>query len=380
MLKQTEPKRSATSPTEAGVRLKRTIRNRLLAHAEPAWGTPAQVVVLLTGSRSGSSTVFDVLRRSPSVAAMPGEIEPYLVLTGNARGADGSHAVESFKDRAVLRDLVLSDLHRYAIPRDEPAVNAWVRRWSLQWPDTPLPKGRYTTTREWIAATPEPRWYDAVPGHRPYTGTKLEEPPFVLPGEVARAESIDGLTLLFKTPQNVYRPGLFGWLFPSVPVRYVHLHRGYAQTVNGLMDGWRAAYGFQAHRVGGLSIAGYEDADWWCYDVPPIWKQLRTAPLWLVALMQWCSAHHAALQYNVTHRVAFEDIVADPPKQIARLADVLDIAPPADTRLTPMMQTAAARPARWRSARPSLATLYELPAVQRMMAVLGYDPDPDSWI
>jgi hypothetical protein len=148
-----------------------SVRQQLLDTAQPVTGEPAQVIVLLSASRSGSSTVHDLLARCGGVAALPGEVEPYLRLTDNAQGIDGSNAVTTFQQLNELRALVRADLRLWAQPRHLVHAGAWhQRRLLLQSP----------TGRELDAG-----WYDGATGPPVADLPVLEEPPRDRPEEGA---------------------------------------------------------------------------------------------------------------------------------------------------------------------------------------------------
>ena len=61
------------------------------------WNTKVKnVTVLLSASRGGSSLLKEVLSRSPDVVSLPGEEEPYYILTKNVYpfGSESDRIVE----------------------------------------------------------------------------------------------------------------------------------------------------------------------------------------------------------------------------------------------------------------------------------------------
>jgi hypothetical protein len=222
---------------------------------------------------------------------------------------------------------------------------------------------------------------------------KIEEPPFVLPSLFRRpfdSEDTAHKVLLFKTPSDAYRIGFYEQLFPRADVRYIHLTRGYAQCVNGLMDGWLSPHGFFAHdmeRVGhSLNIAGYSDRQpfghrWWKFDLPPDWRDHTASSLDQVCLHQWLCCHSAILDSGVRAlRVAFEDFLAAPAETSARIFDWLDLPPLSLAPALPItMATAAPQAGRWRKRREMLMALGRRADVAAMMDALGYSMDPKDW-
>lgn len=402
-----------------------------------------RVLVILTSSRSGSTVVKETLSRHPAFAALDGEMEPLLALCGNGFGHDracASDALAGLHNLDALADNIFDGLTvacaQWA-PRAELEAR-WCKRLLLQFPalfaapeacaqlrrslsetlaetldetlaETAAEAGegaRRPTARQLAQAVLErvfrhSRWrlnyYDGADGpgqRRPFDeSAKLEEPPFVQPDPCRRRFTEDDAgarVLLFKTPSDAYRPGLHRQLFPKAELRYLHLSRGFAQSVNGLMDGWLSPTGFFAHdmaRAGvRLDIGGYSDQcvfgrRWWKFDLPPNWRDFTGAPLEEVCLNQWLSCHRCILDSGVhAHRLAFEDFLADPAGCVGAITRWLELGPaPALGALPLSMATEAPAPGRWRKRAELLLPMAGRAAVARTMDALGYRLDADSW-
>ncbi len=403
-------------------------RSRNVARSElGSW--VRKVAVIVCSPRSGSSLLKDVLAAHPNVASMDGEIEPYLILSRNGFGHNSdSDAIGFVTHRDALLDNIAADLTVPCAAGESPQQikERWRRRLLLQFPTLCLEldgQHRLMSALDAAFAESDPalagdpaRWsrsvlervfgkgawrlafYDGVKD----VGTavcfgqpeKIEEPPFVTPRLGRRAfeqNDANDTVLLFKTPPDAYRMGMYRQLFPLADIKYVHLTRGYAQAVNGLMDGWLSPTGFFSHdlnRIGmTLRIDGYSDVTpfgkrWWNFDLPPNWREFINAPLEEVCLNQWLSSHKAVLACSVpVLRIAFEDFLLAPDKILATLTDYLGLAPldmPATLPLT--MATAAPGPGRWRKRENLLTGLGERLEVRAMMARLGYPMNPEQWI
>jgi len=406
--------------------------NALRGVAGAPWRSQVRrVVVILTSSRSGSSLFKEALARHPGIASLDGEMEPLLALSGNGFGyhpACTSDAIDLLQHADALADMVFDGL---TLPSAELAPKAelharWRRRLLLQFPalftaadefarlqrsldealDHVCAHGAQLTQHEinqtvlssvfWRA-----RWrmdyYDGRygPGEaRPFGAeAKIEEPPFVLPSPWRRRcteADVANNVLLFKTPSDAYRPGLYQQLFPHAEVRYLHLTRGYASCVNGLMDGWLSPTGFFAHdmaRAGvRLQIGGYSDRHefgqhWWKFDLPPNWREFIAAPLEEVCLNQWLSCHRHIFDNGSTAlRIAFEDFLDDPADVLAQVCAWLDLAPgPAVEQLPITMATEAPQAGRWRKRGALLSPMVRRPAVADTMHMLGYPLEPERW-
>jgi len=372
------------------------------------------VVVILTSSRSGSSYFKNLLAQHPAVATLTGEEEPYYLLTFNGfpftSPSDALQALrkEDMVANYIWQDLTVNDVNENA--RDT-LVNAWYRRFPLQVlrevskdaidravsikEETHKPLLLTLLPDEWVGL------YDgALPHRSPWQQQfKIEEPPFVQ--ATARTPiTVDHLrdhVLLFKTPSDAYRIGLFEQLYPEAKIDYVHLTRGFAQTVNGLMDGWECNFGFFSHNLTltgldltqRLNIEGYSDrypygSDWWKFDLPPNWPSFtKNVHLAEVCVNQWESAHTAILESSVKpYRVKCEDL-ANPASRLAVLNGVF-----AHMGLTPMddvqwsgtvMATDNPSRFRWYKRERMMLQLAERKRTQGVMSQLGYSMDPNTW-
>lgn len=392
-----------------------------------------RVAVMLSSSRAGSSLIKHVLAAHPDIAALDGEIGPYLALTENGFGFNSdSDAIGELANMRELADNIFDDL---SVPVAEiqpfaPLRTRWARRLMLQFPilftqgsaqqklmenlDEALlhvktsPSLREEKELQKIILSKvfsqEPwriNYYDGQSGH-PRNGAsayfnepfKIEEPPFVMPKLYRRqftSADAGNKVLLFKTPSDAYRLGIYEQLFPNAEIKYIHLNRGFAQSVNGLMDGWLSPVGFFAHdmeRVGvQLEIKGYSDCTsfskrWWKFDLPPNWREFCSANLEDVCLNQWLSSHRAILASDIaTLRLSFEEFITAPATVAKKVTDYLGLAemkiPPS---LPVTMATDAPQSGRWIKREQLLLRLAKQPQVRAMMDELGYSMQPDTWL
>jgi hypothetical protein len=409
-----------------------TIR-RLRAVPHAPWRMKVRrVAVILTSSRSGSTLFKAALARHPGIASLDGEAEPFLATSGNGFGYDpacGSDAIGHLRNADALADDIFDGL---VVPGGAPAPLAelksrWRKRLLLQFPALFAPPEAYARLEraldeallpsQWPEAPEEEAlqravlgavfwrepwrldYYDGVKGpgeRRPFDEeAKIEEPPFVSPAMRARRFTEDdaaGKVLLFKTPSDAYRIGLYEQLFPNAQVRYLHLARNFAASVNGLMDGWLSPTGFHAHdmrRHGvALAIGGYSDVcaggrHWWKFDLPPGWRAYTGAPLEEVCLHQWLSCHrHIADSGVAALPLHFESFLADPARVLDRACEWIGLeplAPQQGTSLPLTMATEAPAPGRWRKRAHLLLPMAQRPEVAGMMHALGYGMAPEQW-
>ncbi|HTD02483.1 sulfotransferase, partial [Undibacterium sp.] len=253
-----------------------------------------RVVVILGSPRSGSSLLKCVLASHPDIASLDGEIEPFLTLTRNGFGYNSdSDAIGALVNKNDLADNIFDDLSVPAaeFPPLAQLKKKWEKRVLLQFPglfsgaaehrrllhslDDALvdANARQIHGEGELQAfilsklfNDEPWRMNYYDGKRASGASnifdeilKIEEPPFVLPRHYRRQfdeNDAENKTLLFKTPPDAYRIGMYEQLFPNADIQYLHLTRGYAQTVNGLMDGWLSPVGFFSHdlRRAGVSL------------------------------------------------------------------------------------------------------------------------------
>lgn len=284
-----------------------------------------KVAVILTSPRSGSSLVKSILRSHPDVASLDGEIEPLLTLSRNGFGYNSdSDSIRVLSNEKELASNVFDGL---TLPSTELASTdilkkCWEKRLLLQFPavfstteghkklikalDDVLSKAVASDVREekelqkfiLTEVFRDDPWrmsyydgYKVSDTKHFFNELKIEEPPFIVPRIYAKSLTADdgeNKTLLFKTPPDAYRIGMYEQLFPNAEIKYIHLTRGYAQSVNGLMDGWLSPMGFFSHNLNeagvSLSIKGYSDLvefgkNWWKFDLPPNWREFINSSL-----------------------------------------------------------------------------------------------------
>ncbi len=388
-----------------------------------------RVVVILSGSRGGSTLLKETLALHPRVASLDGELDPLLDLSGNGFNHNSdSDCIELVANAAELASSILDEISFASaeILDTNLLLRKWKNRLVLQFPLYFLDGDAYRRLEQSLAAalslferedrrsdaelqrqvlsavfSDEPwriSYYDghAKPGANLHFDEplKIEEPPFVVPTlrrrPFALADARDSV-LLFKSPSDAYRIGMYERLFPNAEVTYIHLTRGFAQSVNGLMDGWLYPLGFFSHDLSKidceLAIQGYSDRvsfgrKWWKFDLPHNWRRFIRAKLEEVCLNQWYSVHEAILKRGVcTLRVSFEDFVASPAAVLRQITDHLGLpamAPPGGLPIK--MATEPPRSRRWHKRGPMLMDLSRRPEVREMMGLLGYSMDSDTWL
>lgn len=383
-------------------------------------GSVRELVLVASSSRGGSSMLVELLRRSPALLHLRGELNPFLRLVGLSFPHSGdSDALDEGHWRSLspaLREVLDRELALDAgrpcdaIEDEEAFVLDAAWRFATQWPEVDLDldawtaRARHVLARirsgerafdpvrfqlemvralRWTGHAVSPWHYDLpgslvrrefpeVPEGCTPGAAVIEEPPFVLPRPWRRAErrDLESRALVIKTPSNAYRLGFLRALFPNARVRVIHLVRNPAAAINGLIDGWRHR-GFHAHRLPEpLDMPGYgeerpDDRVWWKFDLPPGWRRRAGASLAEVSAFQWRSAHEAILADLArgeveSRRIRFEDLTGAPGARAACMASLCDwLGVPFDGSL---------RDAAWAGVAPVMATERPRPRRWRVRA------------
>lgn len=380
------------------------------------WNTKVKnVTVLLSASRGGSSLLKEVLSQSPDVVSLPGEEEPYYILTKNVYpfGSESDRIVELKDMDKILKmmwyDLGINDTSSYYCISS--IAEHWHRRLAFQFPQRDFSyndivskvEAHYhsdKTKQDYNLDTnnflidilgPDAGLYDVTTFNSVFNKKfKIEEPPFVVPGnrKPFTPNDLETKTFLFKTPQDYCRPGIFEQLFPNADITYIHLTRGYAQSVNGLMDGWLSDTGFFSYNVGSagtkLNIKGYSDVhpmgrDWWNFDLFPGWKDYIDKPLAEVCAAQWKAAHHwITNEFNVKRRFKFEDFLENKQAVLNDICDTIGINSWQLNDLPNVMSTDKPKAKRWHKRKDLMMSIQH--DTSSVMNMLDYSTDTETWI
>lgn len=389
-----------------------------------------KVCVILSGSRNGSSLIKAVVSKSKDIAYLAGEEEPYYTITGNGFPYfSDSDKFNEVINKQLLLDNILNEmgvnLSNGEIIEYSDLYEQWCNRIFLQFPG--LAKDHVNSkyyigdylSRAYNSGI-ENNWsfeeinqvfinsffdsledigsgyYDIIPENTSFISTldklKIEEPPFVIPSNKRNLIDSDynDKWFIFKTPQDCYRIGLFEKLFPNAEIKYIHLTRGFAQSVNGLMDGWLSDTGFFAYNMDivneRLNIKGYTDKiiggdRWWKFDLPENWRDYKDSPLEEVCLNQWHSAHTSIIESNVDRlHIKFEDFLEYPQILLNKISTFLNINEIKVDKLPIIMATNTPSKMRWKKREASILSLSSQSKVKILMNDLGYSMDSKTWI
>jgi len=263
-------------------------------------------VIVLSPPRSGSTLLFDLLRRFPDVWSIGGE----------------SH-----------------ELVR-AIPKLHPAAHGW-------------------DSDRLDAADASPPVAAAL---RASFGARLVDRDGRRHAELPHHLRPERVRLLEKTPANTLRIPFLRAVFPGAV--FVHLLREPRQTIGSLVEGWRSRR-FLAYR----DLPGWPYRDW-SFLLPPGWRAMAERSLVEIAAFQWQAAHAAIedalreVPASQQCRVRYDDLVHHPRDVLAGIAELAGLrwderverAVAAPLALTTVTLSAPAAD-KWRRHEHELATL-----------------------
>jgi hypothetical protein len=328
------------------------------------WRKIQTVVVILSSSRGGSSVFYQALTQNSQICSLDGEVEPYYVLTGNCYPYNESDGFQEVRNLNLLRQYLFDELMTTEYSE------RWRKRFILQFPDMLLDTKKlrtYQDVADFLTDNNLAGYFDGSKKRNPYLRSwKIEEPPFVKAKPARPLANV----LVLKSVSDAYRIGIHQQLFPWATIRYLHLTRNAASSINGLIDGWLTDFGFHSHFI---------NERWWKFDLPPHWNSWFDAPIGERCAFQWRSAHEHILSQSIdSFRVDFEQFIKNPQNTMEKICRWLDIKPH-DFDLPLTMTTIPPISYRWRSRAEIIRQLMKRPEINRIMRELGYSMDEQTW-
>lgn len=420
------------------------------------------VIFIESSSRGGSSYFSEVLRQSPLFLHFRAEIAPFLKLSGlsypyTERNSDVltlEHTLGNWQSNLdILQDHLWWDLGnilgfqelKFNVEDYCYFVSSIMWRLIVQWPDCDfdIEKVTYEIRKTFEAYCDqydyskslsyniqmfyifllkkiqstykkinpyyydidkkliEKYWPEAKKEYSPPAEFLLEDPPYILiyPWKHAIVKDLETKPIVIKSPSNAYRFDFFKNLFINANIRYIHLMRNPAASINGLMDGWQYN-GFFSHKVNKkMDIIGYTDKFpdfgkyWWKFDLPDGWENHIHESLEKVCAFQWYSAHKSILDYYDNNKVdylqiAFEKIIqsSDHRNNIClKLANWLSIEPELFNKLINfnlpfVMATTMPRHFRWMDKIELLRPIIHEKYITDILIRMGYEKNQHEWI
>ena len=186
---------------------------------------------------------------------------------------------------------------------------------------------------------------------------------------------------LEKTPKNMLRVPYLEELFGDA--RYVLLKRDGRAVVNSLIEGWEVRQSPVYRLPEPLELREYRGR-LWSFVLPPEWRRWAKTSIAQVAAVQYASSYDIALEDLAVlppRRVIelrFEDLLARPLEETARLLDALELpgVPEVDAMAgnlsgNVVQSNSPPRPDKWRERSDRIAAV--MPMVEPTMRRLGYE-------
>jgi hypothetical protein len=372
-----------------------------------------RVVVVVSGSRCGSSFLFRALRGTGAFWTPNGEETPFYRLcgVGEITNKTDSDAIAANQYDDTIKDQVagaiLNDLGRMSERKSRGIPSDFLTRLLLQQPQH---RHRLPAWEALLDAadgeTPEQRWwnwfmelrlrenfYDGSNIRSAFEGESFEEPPWVVPAHTEKptAANLNAFPLLLKMSTNVYRMEWLKSLFPNAEFQWIFLKRNVFAAVNGLMDGWLsdAFHSHDVSQVARLQITGYSEYKpggerWWKFDLPPTWAAKIYDPLERVCAFQWTSAYEAifnGLKGESHTSLFYEDLQSNPQAALEQISRFIEKPFSEQKDLPVTMATKLPRPGRWHDRFEVVWPFVQDRKVRELSDFLGYDVrEADRWI
>jgi hypothetical protein len=189
-----------------------------------------------------------------------------------------------------------------------------------------------------------------------------------------------GRRFIDKTPKNALRVPYLDALFPDAS--YVFITRDGRANVASLIEGWTLRHGMSWRVPETLDIGVYRGR-YWCYILPPGWRDVARSPVEEVAAFQYVTTNEIAMDdlaripADRVTKVAFEDLLADPVDVAAGILDAVGLSPSeAVARFSAKIDehqvsaNSPPRPDKWRDRQEQIDRI--LPTIAPTMRRLGY--------
>ena len=291
-----------------------------------------KVCFIISGSRSGSSSLYHKLLQNDMFIGNDGEHGKYYTLNNISYPFFSSDVIPSsfsnYDKKQLLQDIITNTTVASNNNNDEDTIDRLLLLFTIQ----NFKFNSFKSAKKELMESNDiekimdkhnisKELYDEFNTYKSssesYKDFYVEELPFVLPlknREVPTQEDFNNKYLLLKTSVDIYRIEWLQKLFKGCEIKWLFLTRNPASAINGLMDGWKMKDGFFTYDVGDCNIKNYR-GKLWNYDLPPNWSEFTNDSLESVCYNQWKSANEHGLKGmdSVAHiNIKHEDIITNP--------------------------------------------------------------------
>ncbi len=298
-------------------------------------------IFIIGHQRSGTSLLRSCLERSGQVWSVGREAKPIWETyfhpstrgwSGNALGAEDATPEVC---AALHRDLfeIAGRPYRAWTDRDKIDFLKWMR---VQGVNPYYYDCSYELLREHFPG-PVP-----VGPPRPHESVDDEITPYCFPIPSRRPEPGQAIRIVEKSIQSCFRIPFLRRAFPDA--KYVFIVRDGRASIASSMNAWLHPRCFFSYEMPvELEIGGYSDVypwgkRWWNLCLPPGWRDLIGLSIEQVCAEIWKRTNEHALAHLPELEAAgdavlvrYEDLVADPAREMERIASVVEI--PVDAAL-----------------------------------------------
>lgn len=352
--------------------------NVWIKHDEKYMKSIKKVLIIVSASRSGSSLMFDLIKRYPNIISTSGEAVPFYKLTSLAsdeRPSDAISELEVFQENKMsfLKELS-GDLHKYDVIKEQnnsEFIQSYAYqlalRFIIQWPIINFDckdlvdciKGMLESTLvnyndfdknvvilniiiQLRKKYPQinPYYYDISkdeiekilpkiekPIGPPNLDFLIEEPPFIVIDPITYIDPnmFQNYFLLMKEPVTSYRLKMIKKIFSNTEFYWIYLTRNPAACINGLMDGWLDR-GFFSSNISNcisiplkkMNIKGYSELNQWSKS----WWNFDRPPGW-EKMTNRSLAEVCAFQWKANNKAIIEGLKQEKNKIIIKYEDIL---------------------------------------------------------
>lgn len=261
-------------------------------------------VIILGAPRSGTSLMQKLIREAPGFVSVPKESD--MIWLPHCHPASNDWQYEGCPDSRIT-DEVIADI-RNAFAAQALSASTW-------------------RLFDRLGLMERPRLASCLRlGYR-----ALFKPWKRLRESVSTKEARSG-RLVDKSVHAGLWLNLVDTVFPNA--RYIHMVRSPETCIPSMVKGWSLHKRFRTYRIPeSVAPARPDTSGWWCFPMPPGWREHYELDLPNVCAFQWNAIQESILQATSTStfsgrvlRVHLEDLTTQPDTVLTKIADFADLA------------------------------------------------------